>query len=279
MIVTMLVGAMNYNNNLGVAVTFLLASLGTVTIYHCQRTLAGLQIQCLGAAPVFAGETAEVRFSLANDSREPREGLCFGWDMQDAPATSLPARSSQLVSLALPTTRRGLRPLPALFISTCAPLGLVRAWTWVHLDYCALVYPRPADASARLPPDDAPLHAGVDPRHGDDDFAGLRPLRAGDPPRRIAWKAYARNDELLVREFRGGAHEPLWIDWANVPADDPESRISCMARAVLDAHRQGRAWGMRLPGRSLQPGRGTEHLHRCLSCLAQFTAPAGVKRA
>ena len=50
LLATMLAGSMNYNNNLAFALTFLLAGIGIVAIYHTHRTLSGLRVQYLGAA-------------------------------------------------------------------------------------------------------------------------------------------------------------------------------------------------------------------------------------
>jgi hypothetical protein len=60
MLFAMLLGGMNYNNNLGLALTFLLVSLGLVTMHHCHGTLTGIRLRLLEAVPGFAG--GEVRF-------------------------------------------------------------------------------------------------------------------------------------------------------------------------------------------------------------------------
>ena len=52
---TMLLGSMNYNNNLGFVLTFLLTGIAVVSIYHCHRNLTELCLHYLGAEPVFAG--------------------------------------------------------------------------------------------------------------------------------------------------------------------------------------------------------------------------------
>lgn len=275
MLTTMLAGAMNYNNNLGFATTFLLAGLGVVTIYHCHRTLAGLRIHCLGAAPVFAGDAAQVRFSLINDSLETRDEIQLGWDGDEPGATALAPCERRLVKLTLPTTRRGPLAFPGLRVATTAPLGLLRSWSWIQLGPRVLVYPRPAAPAAAPYHEEAGPAPGASRPRGDDDFAGLRSFQPGDSPRRIAWKAYARTGEMLVREYRGGTAETrVWIDWDAVPAPDTETRISRLTRLVLDHHQQGRVWGLRLPGLRLGPAQGVAHLHRCLSCLATFRLPA-----
>ena len=49
-------------------------------------------------------------------------------------------------------TRVGVRPLERYGVTTTFPLGLFRAWTWIHQDLSVLVYPRPADEAPPPPP-------------------------------------------------------------------------------------------------------------------------------
>jgi uncharacterized protein (DUF58 family) len=48
-----------------------------------------------------------------------------------------------------------------------------------------------------------------------------------------------------------------------------------LCRWVLDAHEQGEAFGLRLPGVTLEPNVGTAHRERCLDALALFEEPHG----
>ena len=110
---------------------------------------------------------------------------------------------------------------------------------------------------------------------GDDDFASLRTAAPGDPPQRIAWKAYARSEILLVKQFAGGDREPALLDWDALPDLEPEQRLAQLARWCLDAAAEERAFGLRLPGTQLPPQTGREHLHECLAALALFEVPNG----
>ncbi|MCL4776314.1 MAG: DUF58 domain-containing protein [Gammaproteobacteria bacterium] len=273
MLATMLAGAMNYNNNLGFALTFLLAGAGVASIYHTHRILVGLRIHYRGAEPVFAGDPLQVRFSLVNDSAEAREEIYLDWTGSAAVPGGLPARQSRSLCLPLATSRRGSLPLPRLRLSTRAPLGLMRAWAWVHLDARPLVYPRPG---SRVPAGQA-TDASLRDR-GDEEFAGLRAYQPGDSPRRVAWRHYARSDELLVQDYRGGSTEDCrWLDWERV-AGDADTRASRLARLVIDACEADTAWGLRLPGTRLGPARGRDHLHRCLAALATVESPGDPQR-
>lgn len=269
-----LIGSMNYNNNLGFFLTFLLASAGIVCIYHAHRTLVGLQLRYVGSEPVFAGDDLQVRFVLANRSGEDRQEITLEWPEGAHDTVTIPAHDSQPVSLSLPTIRRGPVPLPALRLSTRTPLGLTQAWTWIHLDAQPLAYPRPAPRAAAATSREQGRGSTAAKEVGDDDFAGLRPYRQGDPARRLAWKSYARREELLVRDFRS-AHDqqPIWIDWAALPRADAETQVARLARLVITAFESDAIWGLKVPGRRIEPGSGRQQLHACLGCLATLALP------
>lgn len=68
----MLLGSMNYNNNMSFALTFTLAALGLVAMHQCQRNIVGLEIKFAGVDPVFAGQAALFRIALRNRSSKRR---------------------------------------------------------------------------------------------------------------------------------------------------------------------------------------------------------------
>ena len=265
---TMLLGAMNYNNNMGFALTFLLAGIGIVSIHHCHHNLTGLLLQAVAASPVFAGDDLRFRFTLENPSRDTRWQLKLGWDGGPTQVTELEPGERGTVTLCQPTHKRGRIKLPRLRVSTQYPLGLFQAWAWVNMDLDGLAYPQPA-ARASGTATGAPgrRDQGRD-TSGDDDYSGMRDWREGDPPRRIAWKVLARTGQKLVSEYHGGAPMPRWIDWESEPAADDEERLSRLARRVLDADDGAWEYGLRMPGGQVGPGVGPDHRHRCLELLA-----------
>src|SRR5690606_19882798 len=134
------------------------------------------------------------------------------------------------------------------------PLGLFHAWALVDLDLQCLVYPRPEPGIVPLPPAQATRGDGLAAGSGEEDFAGLRNYHAGDSPRRIAWKAVARNDVILTKTFSGSATAQLWLDLADTPETAGlEARLRRLARWVVDADDAGLHYGLRLPGNELAP--------------------------
>ena len=170
----------------------------------------------------------------------------------------------------MPAPRRGLLELDHFEIVTRHPFGLFRAWAYLHMDLRCVVYPRPSLRGLPPPPVETDTGGAQDSRRGDEDFAGLRPFHRGDSPRRIAWKAYARGQDLHVKMYAGTAVTSHRFDWDSLPGLDVEARLSQLCRWIEDAHAEGRAFGLKLPDMELPANIGPAHRQRCLSALALF---------
>ena len=271
---TMLLGAMNYNNNMGFALTFLLAGIGVISIYHCHRNLADVWLHYLGGQPVFAGKDVVFRVVLENRSLVSRWQIKLEWDHGATVCNELLPETRDQVSVRVPTNRRGLMETPRLKLSTRFPLGLLRAWAWVNMDFREVVYPTPSARGSSIQYGHSGHTTDGYDRGGDDDFSGMRDYRLGDPPKHIAWKALARTGETLVTEYRSGTQDLVWIDWQAYPNLSTEKRLAAMTRKVLDTDDAGHRYGLRMPGIEISPSTGPTHRHDCLRTLALFELPA-----
>lgn len=269
-LVILLVGSINYALQLGFALTFLLAGMGLAGMVHTVRNLARLAVSAGRAEPVFAGEASQFRLILDNRTPHDRPAVLVRHAASGAQVVlDLPASSVREAVLAVPAPRRGWLPLGRVILETRFPLGLFRAWSYVEPDVRCLVYPRPEYAP--LPAPAAADDAGEQRVHalGSDDFAGLRGYQPQDSPRHVAWKAAARSENMLTKQFSGAAGAELWLDAARLPAAlDPETRLSRLAGWVLAAEQAGARYGLRLPGVEMPPDRGAAHRAACLQALA-----------
>jgi len=62
------------------------------------------------------------------------------------------------------------------------------------------------------------------------------------------------------------------FDLEQVPGADLESRLSVMARWIVDAEARGETFGLRLPGLEIPPQPGLQQRRRCLAALAEYKA-------
>ena len=271
----MLTGAINYNLSLGFVLTFLLAALGVSSILHTFRNLAHLKISPGRVQPVYAGDHARFMLVIDNPGAVDRFSIGITRGGTEAEYTDVPARGTVTVSVAVPAPRRGILMPGRLTLFTRYPLGLCYAWAYAELDVRCLVYPRPEAAHLPLPLPEAHAGSGIAYGSGQEDFAGLRSYHPGDSPRHIAWKAVARGQGLLTKQFSGRADTELWLDWRATPdALGVEGRLSRLARWVIDAHAAGLSFGLRLPGVTLPAAPGNAQHDRCLEALALFRSDA-----
>ncbi|MCC7635089.1 DUF58 domain-containing protein [Stenotrophomonas rhizophila] len=267
LLAVMLLGALNYNNNPALLLALLLATVAIASTISAHLQLSALQIDAVSAEPVTAGQPMRLRISLSRADARPRRGLEL--QHEDAVAFGHLVDSDQIeVDLPVPTVRRGWRDLARIRISTTQPLGLVRAWSWVWPDTPLLVYAAPAAQAPPLPESGGdPLHTRV--HASGDELHQLRPYRAGDPPRSIAWKHSARRDTLLVRDYEKPVGVDVLLDWRQLAPLPTETRIAQLARWVDLAERDGRRYTLQLPGQPvLGPANGSAHHHLCQRALA-----------
>ena len=267
---TMLLGSMNYNNNLSFVLTFLLTGLGFVSMHQCQRNLVGLELSFAGVDPVFAGQAAEFQIAITNHStnRRPQLQLYAGGVTSDV--ADLAPGESRIYHLEMPTEQRGHVQLARFGVRSLFPFELFRAWAWLHMDLQGVVYPKPA-ACAPEPPSTQAAHGHRQhDARGEEDFAGLRKFQVGDSPRHVAWKAYARSGNLLSKQFSGADTSSQWFDFDRIDDDDLEQRLSILTRWIIEADRTHRDYGLRLPGDEFPPAHGQAQRHKCLASLAFF---------
>ncbi|KAB2966535.1 DUF58 domain-containing protein [Zoogloea sp.] len=271
-LMVMLLASINYALSLGFALTFLIASVGWISIHHAFRNVVGLSITPGRAEPVFCGHPAHFGVVLGNPGLRPRLGLRLVPTRHPQPGAALfdiPGETSVVRNIELPTTARGWLQLPRLTLETHHPLGLIRAWSLFQPDLRCLVYPAPEADGPRLPGGGEATSGDGGPGQGREDFAGLRHHQPADSPRHVAWKAVARGGPWRTKDFDGSTATDVMLDWSSLPPTlGTEARIARLTRWVLEADRAGTAYALALPGRRLPRGRGAAHRHLCLSALA-----------
>jgi len=270
-VAAMLLIAVNYNNGLAFLFTFFLAGAGVVSMLSTHRNVAGLEVLPGPCRPGFAGQSVTFSLWLRNPGPGARSAISVSVAGKEVACVAVAAGGETLVEFEQPAAKRGLLTMPAVTIASQFPLGLLFTWSRpVQTREACLVYPRPGPP---VPFDQAPdrgrfQRAGALPEG--DDFAGLRAFQRGDPPRHVHWKAAARGQGLWTKRFAGAGQTTVWFDFDALPALDTEARLSRLCRWVLDADRDRLRFGLRLPGRSIDPGAGHDHRVRCLGALARF---------
>ena len=280
-LMVLLIGSINYQLNLGYLLTFLLAGSAVVGMHVCHGTLRGLTMNLIAPDAQFAGASAVIGVNLLNERKTVRYGIGLGaLATQGEPYkerhwvwVDVPALGSTTVHVAFKPERRGLHRVPTLTAETRFPLGTFRVWTVWRPAAQVLIYPSPEPHPPSLPPGE-PRSGGAAATqvHATGEYDGVRAYRRGDPLKLVVWKKAAKADELVSRDAQQAQRFELWLDFAQAggagSAGSSEFKLSRLCAWVLEAHKRGVDYGLRLPGLEVKPGSGAAHKKRCLEALA-----------
>lgn len=276
----MLLASINYQLNLGFALTFLLAGCGLVSMHLTHGTLRGLSFHLRPTQAVFAGDTARLDVVVTNPGRQ-RHAVALHFDDRTRHGHSwawmdLPEQGQTVAQLALVPARRGPMRVPTLLIETGFPFGLFRAWSLWRPSAEVLAWPRPEQPAPPLP---AGIGTGDDHRPSarrqeGAELDGVRAWRRGDTLRQVLWKKVARSGELVSRDTAGTSSRDVHLDWLATQGLEAEARLSRLAAWVLAAEQEGHRWRLQMPGRDLPAGQGEAQRRAALDALALWGPPA-----
>jgi uncharacterized protein (DUF58 family) len=253
---------------------FALTAVFLVSIPHTLINLAGVTIALESVQPAFVGQEVSLPVEIMNSSRATRHGIELALSSSSRRRRRIdyiPANTAARVRLRFPARQRGEHEVGTLCLTSIYPLGFIRFLKRFASSQSYIVYPKPAGA-VKLPSsfvrraDSRPV---TDFGEGDD-FAGVRDYVPGESQRHIDWKAVARGQPLVTKQFTAEAEGVVYLDFSALHFADVEETLSQLALWVIEAERAGRPYGLRLPGTEIRPAVGQLHFHQCLRALSLF---------
>jgi uncharacterized protein (DUF58 family) len=266
--------ASSQNNTAVYLLFFALTAVFLVSIPHTLVNLAGVSVTLESVRPAFVGQEVSLPLEIMNDSRATRHGIelaLSGSNGEHQRIDNIPAHKAARVTLRFPARQRGEHNVGTLCLTSAYPLGFIRFLKKFAPSQTYIVYPEPA-GDGRLPSsfvhrrDRRPL---TELGEGDD-FAGLREYVHGESQRHIDWRAVARGQPLMTKQFAAEAEGVVYFDFAALHFANVEERLSQLALWVIEAERARRPYGLRLPGTEIPPAIGQPHFHQCLRALSLF---------
>jgi uncharacterized protein (DUF58 family) len=280
LVALMFVTAINYQNNLLFSFSCLLVSVFITTIAFTYKNLSGLTIKSGNCEPIFEGQKATIKVDLSVLSGSPKQGISIGFSSENAYQVNQVGSSSSALLSCL-AAKRGLLIVPRFTLFSHYPLGLLRCWTWVKLDFKVLVYPKPHfkpfKMFSNINGDDLEYSEVTQLKKGQtaDDFYGFKTYQPGDSLKHVAWRQYAKTGQLLTKEFSSVLGIFHFLEWDSLMGIGVEDRLQILCGWVLTAHDDAIEYGLILPDQKISVGSGESHKKICLEALALY----GVKKS
>lgn len=244
----------------------------------CWRNLAGVQGTMLECPPLVAHAAQPGRVKLY-PGRRPRHALSIKIELagkahhiaQNLELAGGDPSEAREVEVMMPSLSRGAYYIQSLRLSSPYPFGLFFADQNLLAPERVFVYPAPADLAAYR---DRNGTAGLGNLSGEHDqdlgIAGLREYRHGDELRAVHWKASARRNELVIREFEGDSTPgvEVLLDLCSNPEDFEEAVSLCTALA-LECEANKELFTLKSQDHSATYGKGHTPMDEVLRYLAQ----------
>ncbi len=170
------------------------------------------------SAQIFSvGRSNAVTLLLHNKSARTLRGTVMDDPLFDSTVTGLPGffevapHGTAALRYEITPTRRGKRSFGAVTVRYGLPFGLLQRQESVSLPQDVDVYPdvhaaRALEMLRRQGREDARV-GSLRVRGGDTEFERLRPYQVGDEIRHVDWRASARKDDLVVRQFQAESNQ------------------------------------------------------------------------
>lgn len=266
----LLLAAINYQNNLIYLLVFCLASLFNSAIFFTYFNVAGLQLNAGKTHACFAGDDAAFELQVKRDTKRTYQQITVAWPEAKAQTFDLFDDTMQTLTLYVKTQQRGYFRPGRLRLQSHYPLGLLRCWSWLDLDFQTVVYPQPM---AYLPLSQALAQAEQGQTNtllNADELYDFRPYQTGDSLRHVHWPSVAKAQTMQSKVYAAHSAPSHDLQWQMVAGLTIEQRLSCLAAWILQLEALGAQWSLSIPGVNLAKGAGELHKAQGLRALALY---------
>lgn len=260
----------NYQNNLMLLLSYLLLTTMLLTLFYSYLNFANLSLNAVSPQATFATHTGAFTLTVIphpTHSHKKCSGLLNAQWFKQPTAVSIDLDSNSAITLPFTFNKRGEHPLSRVTLTSFYPLGLYRCWT--HLDFAksVVIYPQPLSGAKNYTNVASPLTSDH-LQQGSEDFFALIDYVDGEPLNRVDWKQVAKNGNWVVKQFNESHHQTRYLSLSHhLPL---EQGLRVLAFHIVDSHKQGIAYGLRLDNIEFPPAHNELHKKKCLTALATY---------
>jgi len=274
--------ATNYQNNLIMLLSYLLASLFITVMMHSFYNFSQLSFSAHQQQTGFAGQN--IIFPLTITSKKTHFDLNFSIDNNVAVlsdnkvARCTPGQT--IINLAYFGEKRGKYSVGRVTIFSEYSFGLFKSWTHLDFGLSALVYPKPQPVALNQQQllgqadESAITSYQSSDKTGIDDFSELKNFILGESRARTAWKQLARGQGHYSKHYQESQSALLCLKLVNMPVANLETQLSYLSYLVNELSQNQQTFSLELDRDKEVVGyhSGLAHQQACLTALALYHA-------
>jgi uncharacterized protein (DUF58 family) len=267
----------NYQNNLVIGLSLLLASVFHTCILYSYKNLAGLTFNAITPADAYAEQTHAFPIMLTGHTKQKHpdtthQQICLQFSGQrHVRLAQTEEQSIATVQYAHP--KRGLLTPGRIKVWSHFPLGLFKAWSYVDLDLHQVIFAKPLECDIHLTSQNRDdnneiSHGRIRP--GVDDYTGLRGYVMGESLKQVAWKQWAQGKGMLTKEFNEPEGSPVWLSLDDTQGHDLEQKLGKLCWQVNYLTQKNQVFGLILNHNTLGQSSGESHRIACQKAIAMY---------
>lgn len=257
-------------NNLIFLVVFFLISISLTATYSANRNVENIDILSVKSTPGFAEETAGLSVRLKNKSSRLQSlelEFCIREEKHKTEIMKrlgIQPKEIKNFDFSLNFKKRGWNKVPQITLGSSFPFEILRAWKYFNEERPVLIFP------ARKGRKEFPLQArGHEQQSTSGVFRDHRLFQSADSLSRIDWRASARRQQLLIKNFEVPENPALNFSWEQSdPSLSFEQRISQLALWIDLAEKGQEKYSLQIGPKYFDINRGASHWYKCLEYLA-----------
>ena len=262
----------NYQNNLILAVSYMMAIMMTAALFMGFFNLYKRNVRYVSALANFYPYPSKL--SLKITGPKAIQSLRVQTQYEEQPHCFDEVSSSEVIELNIAGLTRGHYPINAITLCSYFPFGLVKTWSYLCPDDAFYIYPEPSATpltTNQYGQQQNEKSQRVNSSESSPEFDHLKEYQNGMSLSRVAWKQYAKSDKMLIKHSHDNFADPskLVFDYSRL-SGDKEERLSQLCRLIVDAEKRQQPYALYLQQHRFAFGQGPDHKKLCLEALSEF---------
>jgi len=272
----------NYQNNIVLLLSYLLASLFITVMMHSFYNFAHLSFKSTAIQTGFANQ--DVIFPITIITEKERFDLTFSFSSSQKHINNrnnhihITQCDIGVNKLELPCfcDKRGVYTLGRVKVSSEYSLGLFVTWTQLDFGHQAIVFPKAKGINTSyrqlsgVAEDNCSEQNGLFQDEDGDDFSELKTYLSGEPLSRIAWKQLAKGQGKYSKQYQTQENNVKWLKLSDMPMCDLETQLQFLSFLIIEYGQMNQKFGLLLGNIKILPSVGPNHQQKCLTALANY---------
>ncbi len=273
----------NYQNNIILLFSYLLASLFISVMLHSFYNFSQLEFHSVAKQQGYSGDTLYFPITVSAKKTHFDINMYFTDNTQKCLPVQVDQcdKGSQVINLAYIPSKRGKHDLGRVTVFSEYSLGIFKSKTVLDFGHYVIAYPKAktlvtGQYQSSNHSDEPNDNYQTTTAPGTDDFSELKSFVRGESKARTAWKQLAKGQGHYSKHYHAGQGTLQWLKLSDMPGTDIEMRLAHLSFLVAEMTATNQIFGLELIPNStnklmkIEPNNGYSHQQACLTALALY---------